>query len=330
MKKINPTFKKLINLLNDLDFHSGSALGEKLSISRSAVWKYVQQITHANIPISTDKARGYRLSCPLTLLDEFEIRKNIKQSTNTPHINEKLSIHLFSEVDSTSRYLKSLKTSNAIDVCLSEQQTQGRGRFSRAWYSPFGQNIYCSIRWRFDCSLSDLAGLGLIVSLATVKALLSYEPKLLSQIAIKWPNDVYIAGKKLSGSLIEVSAENNDTAEVIVGIGLNVNMQQDNQTIEAPWCSLSQVLPSFHNRNTIVALLLQNLIEHIQMPIGAELFHQWQAYDYLYGKNITVKNHDRITTGIAQGIDQQGHLLLRSSDNTIQKIASGDATLSKV
>jgi len=330
MKKINPTFKKLINLLNDLEFHSGSTLGEELKISRSAVWKYVQKITNAKISIITDKTKGYRLTHPLCLLDEFEIREKLKELANNPRVDQQLNFHLFSEVDSTNRYLKNLQSSTAIDVCLSEQQTLGRGRFSRAWYSPFGQNVYCSIRWRFDCSLSDLAGLGLIVSLATVRALLSYEPKLQSQIAIKWPNDIYVAGKKLSGSLIEVSAENNGIAEVIVGIGLNVNMQQGDQIIEAPWCSLSQILPGSHNRNTLVALVLQSLLEHIQIPIETELFHQWQAYDYLYGKNITVKNHDRMITGIAQGIDQQGHLLLKNSDNTIKKIASGDATLSKV
>src|SRR5690606_12851590 len=105
-------------------------------------------------------------------------------------------------LDSTNRFLKDLPTKKILSICCTEMQTSGQGRFGRKWHSPYAENIYCSSLWTLPCSLSQLSGLSLIISLSLVHML--SENHIHDNIAIKWPNDILWKGKKLAGILIEV------------------------------------------------------------------------------------------------------------------------------
>ncbi len=160
----------------------------------------------------------------------------IQQQLSTTPFNKPINIHVLDTVDSTNRFLKDLPASDDIDVCCAETQTQGRGRFGRSWHSPYGENIYCSIRWRFDCDFSKLSGSSLVVSLAVLAALKDISP----EIRIKWPNDLLWHGKKLCGSLIEVVGQ----SDVVIGIGINVNAIPNDQS----WCSLYEITGQHDDR----------------------------------------------------------------------------------
>src|SRR3990167_1780942 len=129
----------------------------------------------------------------------------IKQHLKKLNVNIPLQLHLFDSIDSTNRFLKDLIPNNGIDVCCAESQTHGRGRFGRTWYSPFGENIYFSIRWHFNRPFSQLSGLSLVVSMAIMAVLQDLN---IQGVQIKWPNDLLWQDKKLCGSLIEALNEN--------------------------------------------------------------------------------------------------------------------------
>jgi BirA family biotin operon repressor/biotin-[acetyl-CoA-carboxylase] ligase len=155
-------------------------------------------------------------------------------------------------------------------------------------------------------------------------------------IAIKWPNDILCGGKKLAGVLIEISAETHGVCDVIIGIGLNVNLlRADNGAILQDWTSLRQIGGEYVDRNNLSAALINHLADHVEQfeRHGLACFHAaWKAYDFLAGKLITLLNGINGATeiaGIAAGINQQGHLLLELTDGNIRAFSSGDATIKK-
>lgn len=244
MFQFNTSQHTLMQILGDGACHSGSELGNALKISRSAVWKQINQLNDLGIPITRIPHQGYQLEKPLILLDSNEITKQL----HSEGFSQPFNLHLFTSIDSTNRYLKDLPSSPAVEICCTEMQTQGRGRFGRHWHSPFGENIYCSARWSFNCDLSRLAGLSLVSSLAVVAFLNTLSNS--KDIKIKWPNDILWGNKKLCGSLIEILAESNSSAQVIIGIGLNVNTDTENHPLpDKPWCSLYEIFKQPYDRN---------------------------------------------------------------------------------
>jgi BirA family biotin operon repressor/biotin-[acetyl-CoA-carboxylase] ligase len=326
MIKLNPAQRTIIQALGDGCCHSGTTLGQLLGVTRSAVWKQINQLIESDLPIMRVPQQGYRLKQPLILLDEQEIKAELSAlKWHTP-----FNLEVFTSIDSTNRYLKSMPSSPRVEVCCSEAQTQGRGRFGRAWHSPFGENIYCSSRWNLNCDLVKLSGLSLVTSLAVVATLKEFN--MFEQIKIKWPNDILWNDKKLCGSLIEIIAESNAAAQVIIGIGLNVNSDTKNNPLpDKPWCSLYELSQLWHNRNQIIAHLIVNLERYLTLFIRHDLTYfldEWQRYDYLFGKEINIHQATELLTGKACGINQLGQLILEDDAGTKHLLSSGDTSLS--
>lgn len=327
MIRLNATQYHILELLSDGLCHSGTALGQKLKISRSAIWKQVKHLIEFNLPIITIPNQGYQLKQPLILLNEHQINRELAKSPwNTP-----TQLHLLHSVDSTNKFLKELPVNDQLDVCCAEVQTQGRGRFGRSWYSPFGDNIYCSSRWNLQADLNKLSGLSLIVSLAVIATL---KENNISQIQIKWPNDILWNHKKLCGSLIEIIAESNAIAQVIIGIGLNVNTDtQNNRLVDKPWCSLYDISQQLYNRNQLIAHLLLNLNRYLSQFLAQDLtgfMNEWQQYDYLKDKEITVHQAHTSLRGIARGINSLGQLILEDYSGEVHHLSSGDTSLKTI
>lgn len=326
-KKVNSNLIKLINLLNDGCYHSGDEIGEKLNITRGAVWKMTEKLTDYDIAIHSIKGKGYALSEPLQLLDS----KKIKSLLNDD-IKKLINIDILETTLSTNEYLKSICKTKPYTVASAEQQTQGKGRLGRRWHSPFGQNIYFSCHYCLRKDVSKLAGLSLVIALATIRALKEYQPE--CHFIVKWPNDILLNTKKLAGILVEISAEAHGSADVIIGIGINCNMlNADTHAIDQAWTSLRQESGKLADRNILTAKLLTYLIHYIQQFESAGLTYfkeEWKANDYLVGKSITIVNgNNQELTGIANGIDDQGHLLLKLNNGNVQAFSSGDVSLRK-
>lgn len=329
MKKLTVNLKQLITLLGDGNFHSGSALGEKLSITRSAIWKSIAQLQELGIIVESVKGKGYRLAQPLLLLDATQIEHHIQ----TTEKNKLAKLELLHSLPSTNDYLKEkLTLAQTAYICLAEQQSAGKGRMGRTWISPFGVNIYLSCLWQFQQDLSTLAGLSLVIGLAVVKTLSTCGFN--DDFKLKWPNDILWQNKKLAGILIEISAETYGCARTIMGIGLNVNMLSDNQQeITQPWTSISAITGNMQDRNKIAGLLINQLLQHISIFERqglAAFLPQWHGYDALLGKEISLQHGNDIISGVANGVNEYGQLLLKHADGCTRAYSSGDVSVRKL
>lgn len=323
MKKISTTLKALVTLLNDGQFHSGSALGEQLSISRNAIWKHINQLSNLGIAIESVQGKGYRLNTPIYLLDESQITTKLD-----PKINKKMDI--FASIPSTNDYLRNQASLNNFHFCLAEHQSAGKGRRGNTWYSPFGANLYLSCLWLPSKDISQLSGLSLLVSLALVKALEHYG---VQDLKVKWPNDIVWNAQKLAGILIEMEIESHGLARIIIGIGLNINMlgiADADYPISRAWTSVQQILGQAQDRNALAAQVIKQLMHYLTLfsqKEFAEFIPEWSNFDYLWGKQIQLNQGKDNITGIARGINSQGHLQLEMSDGSLQIITAGEASL---
>src|SRR3990167_8663455 len=184
----------------------------------------------------------------MRLLEPNKIHAYLKQfNFKTPY-----TLHCLSTIDSSNRYLNELPPNPKLIFCCVEEQTAGRGRFGRTWHSPFGENIYCSGRWRLNHDLKDISGLSLVVGLAIIESLKNYAGE--ETILIKWPNDLMWKNKKLGGILIELNNQHHGIIDLTIGIGLNVNSQQHAMALsDKPWCSLLQMTGDVLDRNPLIA-----------------------------------------------------------------------------
>lgn len=322
IKKINTSLVKVVNILSDGEYHDGTSLGEALNMTRSAIWKTIKKLQNYHIKIDSVKGKGYALLEPLSLLDSAKIKKKLH--------GEKCDISLFESIDSTNAYLKSYRNNKGTKICLAEQQTQGRGRLNRDWHSPFGQNIYMSCLYSLQKDISELAGLSLVTALSIVKTLKEFGMD--DQLLVKWPNDILYDGKKIAGGLIEVHAEAHGLSVVIIGIGINVNMMEDEQQVSQPWISMRKALNHYVDRNDLCALLINNLFNYLQRfnEHGfAAFISEWMAHDCLMQKVVTLKNLNEKVTGKVVGVNDHGYLLLKLADGKVRAISSGDASIVK-
>ncbi len=315
----------ILEQLNNLQAISGASLAERLNVSRTSIWKQIKQLQSYGVPIHSQGNKGYQLLEPFICLNEHRIIEGI----DAGKLKKNMVFHVFSSIDSTNQFLKTLPLDDKIHCCLSETQTQGRGRFQREWFSPFGENIYFSMRYKMSCDLSKLSGLSLLVSLSIINTLKQYGiPDVLS---IKWPNDILWKDKKLSGNLIEIMAETHAESNLIIGIGLNVNMKalpETQQSIHA--CSLIQMTDRHHDRNGIIALLIMQLSCDLErfFQSGFSAFREnWMRYDYFFGKKLNVRQMDKVIEGIGRGVSEKGELLLEDAQGKIHSLSSGDTSI---
>jgi BirA family biotin operon repressor/biotin-[acetyl-CoA-carboxylase] ligase len=213
-------------------------------------------------------------------------------------------------------------------VCLAEQQSAGRGTRGRQWVSPYGKNLYLSLYWHFENGPLELGGLSLAIAAVIARALANSG---IEDIRIKWPNDLYTAGKKLGGILLDMSAEVNGPSQVVVGIGLNVDMPEEHKhSIDQEVTDLREAgLPATFDRNQLAALIIKALYECCQdfAATGfAGFVEEWHKRDMVMGREVKLVCGDRIVTGKASGVNSMGALELETEAG-LQTFSSGDVTL---
>jgi len=322
MRQLNPNLIRLVDILNDGQYHDGTTIGQKLNITRSAIWKTIKRLRHYGIGIESVKGKGYRLEEPCFLLN-----KNIIHEQLTTKMDQSLQLTICESVDSTNSYLRQLPIDDNTHVCIAEHQTQGKGRLHRRWLTPFGKNIAFSMRYRFQQDISLLAGISLVCAIAVKNTLSTFG--LSEKIKLKWPNDLLCDGKKIAGILIDVFAESHGSCFAVIGIGINVNMLAC-EDIHYSWTSLRQETNKIINRNTVCTTLIQELLTQITRfeKDGFDPFiDAWMSCDYLYNQMVTLNNHGTQVSGIANGINNQGHLLIKQDSGTVKSFTSGDVNL---
>jgi BirA family biotin operon repressor/biotin-[acetyl-CoA-carboxylase] ligase len=322
MKSSYVNLIQVVRILNDGLYHDGDSMGATLNLTRSAIWKIIKKLTNYGIKIDSIKGKGYALLEPLVLLDINSINENLL---------DPVDLSLFEVIDSTNQYLKSFKAIKKPKICLTEMQTQGKGRFNREWYSPFARNLYLSCLYPFQKDVSELAGLSLLTSLAVVQTL--RDLRIEEGLSVKWSNDIVYNNKKLSGNLIELQAETHAACQAIIGIGINVNMlSKTNDPISQPWISMQQIMNQYVNRNELCALLIMHLLTYLKefdKSGFAPFVETWNRLDCLVNKPITLKNVNNHFVGRMLGVNDQGYLLLELSTGEVRAFSSGETTILK-
>ncbi|WP_085697685.1 bifunctional biotin--[acetyl-CoA-carboxylase] ligase/biotin operon repressor BirA [Pseudomonas sp. B26(2017)] len=303
----------LLNLLKDGRFHSGQALGAALGVSRSAVWKQLQHLeAELGLSIHKVRGRGYQLASPLTLLDVLKIEEGLCG----------WSVSIFDSVDSTNaESLRAVDGGRAAPfIVLAERQSSGRGRRGRKWVSPFAENLYYSLVLRIDGGMRQLEGLSLVVGLAVMQALHALG---VPGAGLKWPNDVLVGRKKIAGILLELVGDPADVCHVVLGIGINVNMQTTDE-VDQQWTSMRLESGRACDRNILAIELskqLQLYLQRHQSDGFAALQAEWEASHLWQGQPVSLTAGVNQVDGVVLGIDNQGALRLKVDG--VEKVFSG-------
>jgi BirA family biotin operon repressor/biotin-[acetyl-CoA-carboxylase] ligase len=303
----------LLNLLKDGRFHSGQDLGAALGISRSAVWKQLQHLeAELGLSIHKVRGRGYQLAAPLMLLDSSAISA---MSPDWP-------VTVLDSVDSTNaEALRAIgRGSSAPFLVLAERQVSGRGRRGRTWISPFAENLYYSLVLRIDGGMRQLEGLSLVVGLAVLQALRNFG---VAGAGLKWPNDVLVNNKKIAGILLELVGDPADVCHVVLGIGINVNMQKADE-VDQQWTSIRLESGKSTDRNELIAELSKQLNSYIrrhQTDGFSDLQAEWEESHLWQSRSVSLIAGARQIDGVVLGIDGQG--ALRLNVDGVEKVFSG-------
>ncbi|WP_338920900.1 bifunctional biotin--[acetyl-CoA-carboxylase] ligase/biotin operon repressor BirA [Pseudomonas silesiensis] len=305
----------LLELLKDGRFHSGQDLGIALGISRSAVWKQLQHLeAELGLSIHKVRGRGYQLAAPLTLLDPLAIRAQAP-ACDWP-------VLVFDSIDSTNaEALRAIERGQAAPfLVLAERQTAGRGRRGRKWASPFAENIYYSLVLRIEGGMRQLEGLSLVVGLAVMQALRELG---IPAAGLKWPNDVLVGQKKIAGILLELVGDPADVCHVVLGVGINVNMQMTDE-VDQQWTSMRLESGKAFDRNHLVAVLgekLQAYLNRHQIGGFSAIQAEWEQNHLWQGRAVSLIAGVNQIDGEVLGIDSQGALRLKVDG--VEKVFSG-------
>lgn len=291
--------RDIIAMLSTQEFVSGEALAERLGISRAAISKHIDVLETLGLSIYSVKGRGYKLATPVSLIDESRLKQGIERRC-----------FYFDDIPSTNAFMLSHSEElESGDVCIAEHQSAGRGRRGRKWVSPYGSHLYFSLFWRLTDGMSKAMGLSLVVGCSLAKVLKDLG---VAGIGLKWPNDVYLDGRKLAGILVEMKGQADSNCELIIGIGVNMAMPDaQGEVIDQPWADLQGLaMPG----KTEFAVRLQRQLQADLALFEREglkaFLERWQASDSFIGKPVNLIMADKVETGICRGIDEQGALLL--------------------
>ncbi|MFA5204430.1 MAG: biotin--[acetyl-CoA-carboxylase] ligase [Lentisphaeria bacterium] len=304
-------------------FVSGAALCRHLGMSRTAVWKHIEQLRGLGYGIEAAPRRGYRL---LARPDK-PLPSEVEPLLVTARFGRELVYH--DRLDSTNRLAGVLAEAGAAEglTVVADAQDAGRGRLDRNWHSPAGANLYFSVVLRPGVAPQSVPSLALAAGLAVLRAVGVLCPHL--HVGLKWPNDLWLGGRKLGGILCELRSELDRVHHVIVGIGLNVNVPATDwpAALAGTAVSLREAQGKPVSRPLLLAEVLRRFEEVYDVwhrdglkPLLPEL----ETFSILHGRPVRVHDLAGGLSGIAVGITPAGALLLEQADGTRREVIAGD------
>lgn len=319
--------EKILHLLKEgkKSFISGQGISEKLGVSRTAIWKYINVLKEDGYEIESVSKKGYRLISSPDLLSFEELSENL----HTKYIGK--NIMYFQTIDSTNNKAKELALSGYPNgtIIISEEQTLGRGRLGRSFVSPKYKGIWLSIILRPDIDPMNVPKVTQVGAAAVIKALKELDIK----AYVKWPNDIILNNKKICGILTEMSGELNKVNYVVMGIGINVNIDAEDfpEELKDTATSISYEVGRYIKRKELVSNLLNNF------EILYDEFEKKESIDtsvsickensILIGKEVRIINRGKESTGKAIDLNDEGELLVQFNDGRVEKIISGEVSI---
>ncbi len=321
--------QQLLGMLADGELHSGSELADKLSVTRSAVWKHIGQLEALEIELEAQAGKGYRLKNPVELLDS-----DVLAGALSPQTKALCGVpELLWSSPSTSNHLLSQPAPEPGEAraCLAEYQSSGRGRRGRQWFAPAGHGICLSLAWKFSPSPDNLSCLGLAAGVGVLRAL---HRAGVGEAQLKWPNDIVLDGRKLAGILIDVQGEAGGPLHVVVGVGVNYQVSDATRAAISAAGGLEPAVmqgagEGVAGRNASAAYLIEALLEVLQQFASegfAGLVADWEAADFLAGRKVSIVTDTDEFAGVARGISADGRLQVEV-DGRLLLLATGDVSV---
>jgi BirA family biotin operon repressor/biotin-[acetyl-CoA-carboxylase] ligase len=299
---------QLLTILNQNNqFISGETLSQHLGVSRVAIWKHIQKLQACGYDIHSGP-KGYR----------------IVGSPDTPYpweIPEREScIHFFETAGSTMDIARELARKGCPDftIVIAKTQTSGRGRMDRNWFSPDGGLYFTLVlRPHIPPVMSPLVNFCAAFVLArTLQEVCAVEAR------VKWPNDVLIHGRKVSGMLSEMEAAGDQISFVNIGIGINMNNDLPSDLPSAT--SIKNISGKTCSRKAFLSEFLDRLENRIHQPDMANVIEEWKSCSATLGQQVRIVSRQGVTEGKAVDVDPNGALVVRRADGTLKKIFYGD------
>ena len=307
------------------NFISGESIAGELKISRTAVWKHIQTLRKNGYEILSSERRGYKLKDAPDILLPSEIQIGL----DTQIIGKEM--HYQPTVDSTNQLAKKLAYHGAADgaIVVAEEQTGGKGRLDRNFFSPRSKGIWFSIILRPNFLPKDAPKCTLMAAVAVAEAMMRFNLK----AEIKWPNDILHDGRKLVGILTEITGEIGKITYLVIGVGINVNINRDEfpEELRDIASSLSEVKGGEISRVEFFRALLEEfdkLYREVNAAGFDKIIERWRKYNVTLGKNIRVisASDGDSFTGKAIDLNHDGALVVETADG-LRTVYAGDVSI---
>ena len=307
---------------------AGTELARVLGISRAAVWARIEELRSLGYDIEASPHHGYRLQSTPDLLHADDLIARLPDDRLIGR-----DIRVFNQTGSTNEIAERMARDKVAEgmVIFAESQTGGRGRLGRRWSSPPGKGLWFSVLLRPDWHPQEITRLTVAAAVALRRAIRSssgIDPE------IKWPNDLMYRGHKLAGILTELAAEVDRVKHVVIGIGINVNVDGEDlpEELRGQATSLKLAAGSSIDRPALAARILIEL-DKVYTTIAdgnfMELADEWAEACRTIGNRVSVVTGDRRIVGQAESLDSDGALLVRNEHGSLERVVGGDVFLEK-
>lgn len=307
------------------NFISGESIAGELKVSRTAVWKHIQKLREDGYEILSSERNGYKLKDAPDLLLPSEIQIGLKTKIIGLEMEYKPSI------DSTNQLAKKLAYHGAADgtIVVAEEQTGGKGRLDRKFFSPRGKGIWFSVILRPNLLPKDAPKCTLMAAVAVAEAMKRFNLK----AEIKWPNDIMHDGRKLVGILTEMTGEIGKISYIVIGVGINVNIKRKEfpKDLRDVAASLSELTGDEISRVKLFRAVLEEfdkLYCKINKSGFDEILKLWRKYNITLGKNIRVisASDGKSFTGKAIDLNADGALIVETKSG-LKAVYAGDVSI---
>lgn len=323
------TKSRILTLLEQQKGHSisGQTLADNLGISRTSIWKGIKSLQEEGYVIEAVTNKGYRLSTKSDVISADVIQPFLQTAL------QDFSIHTFKTIDSTNNEARKRSLTDPLKqgLVLSEEQTKGRGRLGKSFYSPSQTGIYMSFYLKPNLNMGDAA---LVTTATAVAVCLAIEKLTAKKPQIKWVNDIYLDGTKICGILTEAVSdfESGKVETLIVGIGLNVKEPSSGFPTELSTIAgalTSSAETEGFDRNLLIAEIANQFYTIYQTIEERSFLEEYKKRCFVIGKKITFKERKQQFEAIPIDIDPQGGLVVQLADGQKRTLSYGEIVMKK-
>jgi BirA family biotin operon repressor/biotin-[acetyl-CoA-carboxylase] ligase len=316
---------KVLEILERADAPiSGEIISNELRITRSAVWKHINELRMMGYDISSSQKEGYRLTQTSSKLLPYEIHKRLR----TQFVGKK--IRYLENTPSTIWVGKQICSEGDVEkmhgmIIIAEEQTGGIGRMGRAWISPSG-GIWITIVLKPHIPIERVFMITMAGSVAVARAI---RKEFDLGALIKWPNDIFIGNKKVAGLILELAAEADTVHYCLLGIGIDVNVPLDQFTpaLQKEITSISAEVGHEVDRASFLARILKEFESHYLLIESGEydtIIREWKSLSCTLDRRVDIRTLKNSFEGEAVDIDEFGALIIRKDNGKLERVIAGD------